>query len=207
MWELDHKESGAQRNWRFWIVVLQKTLESPLDCKEIKPIHPKGNQPCIFIGKTSAVTSKLWPPDSKSRFIGKDPDAENDWRQKEKGAAEDKMVRQHHRLNGHGFGETPRNSEREKSPECSSPWVTVRHDLMTEQQKWQWDFGRVAAWQDGRKYFWSNWQPSCPCGKTPRRKKEPTAHTQYSGKISVMLLESTESAEGLSTLGLLCYKR
>ena len=85
---------------------------------------------------------------------------------------------------------------------------TVRHDLMTEQQKWQWDFGRVAAWQDGRKYFWSNWQPSCPCGKTPRRrKKEPTAHTQYSGKISVMLLESTESAEGLSTLGLLYYKR
>ena len=124
MWELDHKEGWAQRNWCFWTVVLQKTLESPLDCKEIKPIHPKGDQPCIFIGKTSAITPKLWPLDSKSRFIGKDPDAENDWRQKEKGVAEDKMVRQHHRLNGHGFDETPRNSKREKSPECCSPWVT-----------------------------------------------------------------------------------
>ena len=89
MWELDHKEGWAPKNWCFPIVVLEKTLESPLDNKEIKPVHPKGNQPWIFIGRTDAEASMLWPPDAKSQLIGKDPDAGKNQRQKEKGLAED----------------------------------------------------------------------------------------------------------------------
>jgi len=87
MWELDHKESWVPKNWCFWTVVLEKTLESPLDCKEIQPVHPKGNQSRIFIGRTNAEaeTPILWPPDAKNWLIGKDPHAGKDWRQEEKG--------------------------------------------------------------------------------------------------------------------------
>ena len=108
MWELDYKESWVPKNWCFWTVVLEKTLESPLDCKEIKPVNPKGNQSWIFIGKTDAEAEILilWPPDSKSWLIGKDPDAGKDWMQEEKGTTEDEMVGWHHRLNGHEFGWT-----------------------------------------------------------------------------------------------------
>ena len=94
MWELDYKESWAQKNWCFWIMVLEKTLESPLDSKEIQPVNPKGNQSWIFIGRTDveAETPILWPHDLKSWLIGKDPDAGKDWGQEEKGATEDEMV-------------------------------------------------------------------------------------------------------------------
>ena len=88
MWELDHKEGWALKNWCFWIVVLEKTLESPLDCKEIKLVNLKGNQPWIFIGRTDAEAPILWPPDGKSWLIGKGPDAGKNWRQKEKWVAE-----------------------------------------------------------------------------------------------------------------------
>ena len=105
MWELDYKESWVPKNWCFWTVVLEKTLKSPLDSKEIQPVHPKGNQSWIFIGRTDAEaeTPILWPPDAKSWLICKDPDAEKDWRQEEKGMTEDEMVGWHHRLNGHEF--------------------------------------------------------------------------------------------------------
>ena len=94
MWELDHKESWALKNWWFWTVVLEKTLESPLDCKEIQPVHPKGNESCLFIGRTDAEaeTPVLWLPDVKIWLIWKDPDAGKDWRQEEKGTTEDEMV-------------------------------------------------------------------------------------------------------------------
>ena len=94
MSELDQKEGWALKNWCFQIVVLEKTLESPLDCKDLKLVHPKGNQPWIFIERTDAEAEApiLWPPEAKSRHIGKDPDARKDWRQK-KGAAEDEMIR------------------------------------------------------------------------------------------------------------------
>ena len=106
MWELDYKESWVQKNWYFWTVVLEKTLESPLDCKEIQPVHPKGNQSWIFIGKSNieAKTTILWLPDLKSWLIGKDPDAGKDWRQEKKWMTEDKMVVWHHQLNRHEFG-------------------------------------------------------------------------------------------------------
>ena len=95
MWEFNHKEGWAPKNWCFRIVMLEKTLESPLDCKEIQPFSPKGNQSWIFIGKTDAETKALtlWPPDAKIWLTGRDPDDGKDWRQKDKGAAEDKMVR------------------------------------------------------------------------------------------------------------------
>ena len=94
MWELDHKEGWALKNGCFWTVVLEKTLDSPLDSKEIEPVNPKGNQPWIFIGRTDAEAEApiFWPPDAKSWLIEKDPVAGKDWRQKEKGAAEDEMV-------------------------------------------------------------------------------------------------------------------
>ena len=109
MWELDYKESWAPKNWCFWTVVLEETLESPLDCKEIQPVHPKGDQSWVFIGRTDveAETLILWPPDVKGWLIWKDPDAGKDWGQEEKGMTEDEMVRWHHWLNGHEFGWTP----------------------------------------------------------------------------------------------------
>ena len=102
MWELDYKESWAPKNWCFWTVVLEKTLESPLDCKEIQPVHPKGNQSWIFIGRTDAEakTPILWPPDVKNWLILKDPDAGEDRRWEEKGTAEDEMVVLNHELDG-----------------------------------------------------------------------------------------------------------
>ena len=105
MWELDHKESWMSKNWCFWSVVLEKTLDSPLGCKEIQPVHPKGNQSRIFIGRTDVEgeTPILWPPDAKSWLIWKDPDAGKDWGQEEKGMTEDKMVGWHHWLDGHEF--------------------------------------------------------------------------------------------------------
>ena len=108
MWELDYTEIWAQKNWCFWTVVLEKTLESPLDCKEIQPVNPKGDQSWVFIGRTDveAETPILWPPDAKSWLIGNDPDAGKDWGQEEKGTTENEMVGWHHRLNGHGFGWT-----------------------------------------------------------------------------------------------------
>ena len=106
MWELDYKKSWVLKNWCFWTVVFEKTLESPLDFKEIQPIHPKGYQSWVFIVMTDfeAETPIVWPPDVKSWLTGKDPDAGEDWRQEEKGMTEDEMVGWHHWLNRHGFG-------------------------------------------------------------------------------------------------------
>ena len=108
MWELDYEESWESKNWCFWTVVL-KTLESSLDCKEIQPVNPRGNQPWIFIGRNDAEaeTPILWPPDGKNWLIGKDSDAGKDWRQEEKGMTEDEMVGWHHQLNGHEFEQAP----------------------------------------------------------------------------------------------------
>ena len=102
MWELDHEGSWAPKNWCLWPMVLEKTLESPLDCKEIKPISPKGNQSWIFFGRTDAKAEApiLRPPDAKNWLFRKDPDAGKDWRQDEEGTTEDEMVRWHHWFDG-----------------------------------------------------------------------------------------------------------
>ena len=125
MWELDYKVNWEPKNWCFWTVVLEKTLESPLDCKEIQPVHPKGNQSWVFIGRTDveAETPILWPPDAKSWLILKDPDAGKDWRQEEKGTIEEEMVVWHHWLNGHEFEQVPGDGERQGSLVCCSPGV------------------------------------------------------------------------------------
>ena len=126
--KLDHKEGRALKNRFFWTVVLEKTLESPLDCKEIKPVNPKGNQSWIFIGRTDAEaeTPILWPPHAKSWLIGKDPDARKDWGQ------EEKMIGWHHQLNGHELEQTPGDSERQGSLACCSPWGHKESDTMEQ---------------------------------------------------------------------------
>ena len=121
MWELDHKKGRVLKNWCFRNMVLERTLESLLDCKDIKLGHPKGNQPWIFIGRTDAEVPILWPPDGKSQHIGKDPDAGKDWRQEEKGATEDEMVGWHHWLNGHEFEQIPGDSKGQGSLACCTP--------------------------------------------------------------------------------------
>ena len=136
MWELDHKESWALKNWCFWTVVLEKTLESPLDCKEIQPFHPKGNQLWIFIGRTDAEAEApiLWPLDAKNWFIGKDPDAGKDWRQ-EKGTTENEMVGGHHWLSRHGCEQAPQVGDGQGSLACCSPWGHKESDT-TEWLNW-----------------------------------------------------------------------
>ena len=127
MGELDYKESWVPKNWCFWTVVLEKTLESPLHCKEIKPVHSKGNQSWIFTGRTDAEAPILWPPDTRSRLIGKDPDAGKDWRQ-EKGITEDEMVTWHHWLNGHEFEQALGDGEGQGSLACCSRWGCKESD-------------------------------------------------------------------------------
>ena len=114
MWELDHNEGWAPKNWCFWMAVLEKILESPLDCKEIKPANPKVNQSWMFIGRTDAEAKGpiLWPPDAKSWLIIKDPDAGKVWRWEEKGTTEDEMFGWHHQLNGYEFEQPLGDSER-----------------------------------------------------------------------------------------------
>ena len=125
MWELDYKESWVPKNWCFWTVVLEKTFKSPLDSKEIQPVHPKGNKSWIFIGRTAAEaeTPILWPPDVA---IWKDPDAGKDWRQEEKGTTEDEMVGWHHRLNGHEFEQALGVGDEQGGLACCSPWGSQR---------------------------------------------------------------------------------
>ena len=123
MWELDHKESWVLKNLCFWTVVLEKTLESPLDSKEIKPVNPKGNQPCILPGRTDAEAEALilWLLNVKSWLIEKDPDMGKDWGQEEKGITEDETVGWHHQLDGHEFEQTPGDNEGQGSLEVTSP--------------------------------------------------------------------------------------
>ena len=134
IWELDYKESGELKNWCFLTVVLEMILESPLDCKEIQPVQPKGNQSWIFIGRTEAEaeTPILWPPDVKNWLIWKDPDAGKYWRQEEKGTTEDGW---HHWLNGHEYEWTPGVGDGQGGLACYSPWGHKELDT-TERLNW-----------------------------------------------------------------------
>ena len=159
--ELDYKESWAPKNWCFWTAVLEKTLESPLDCNEIQPVHPKGDQSWVFVGRTDVETETpiLWLPDVKSWLIGKDPDAGRDWGQEEKGTTEDEMAGWHHWLNGHGFGWTPGVGDGQGGLACCSPWGRKEWDA-TELKfskpwsgKWQrWIWNSVCLHPQDRLY-------------------------------------------------------
>ena len=137
MWELDYKENWLPKNWCFWTMVLEKTLESSLDCKEIQPVHSKGDQPWVFIGRTDveAETLVLWPSDAKRWLLWKDPDAGKDWGQEEKGTTEDEMVGWHHWLSGHGFGWTLGVGDGQGGLVCCASWGHKVSD-MTEQLNW-----------------------------------------------------------------------
>ena len=130
MWELDWEESWVLKNWCFWTVVLENTLERPLDCKEIQPVHSKGNWPWVFFGRTDAEaeTPVLWPPHVKCWLIGKDPDAGRDWGQEEKGKTEHEMPWWHHRLDGHESGRTPGVADGQGGLACCDWWGRKESD-------------------------------------------------------------------------------
>ena len=137
---IKYKESWVAKTWCFWTEVLEKTFESPLDYKEIQPVHSKGDQSWVFIGRTDveAETPVLWPPDVKRWLIWKDPDAGNDWGREEKGTTEDEMIGWHHQLDGHGFGRTPGVGDGQGSLVCCGSWGRrVGHDWATELNWWQ----------------------------------------------------------------------
>ena len=135
--KLDYKESWALKNWCFWTVVLEKTFKSPLDCKEIQPVHPKGNQSWVFIGRTDveAETPILWPPDAKIWLVGKDPDGWRDWGQEEEGVTEDKMAGWHHQLDAHELGWTLGVAGGQGGLVCCDSWGRQESDT-TEQLNW-----------------------------------------------------------------------
>ena len=137
MWELDCEESWAQKNWCFWTVLLEKTLESPLDCKEIQSVHPKGDQSWVFIGRTDAKAEApvFWPPHAKSWLIGKDSDAGRDWGQEEKGTTEDEMAGWHHRLDWHESEWTPGVGDGQGGLACGNSWGRKELDT-TERLNW-----------------------------------------------------------------------
>ena len=137
MWELHYKETLVPNNWCFWTVVLEKTLESPLDCKEVRSVHPKGDQSWVFIGRTDveAETPILSPPDMKTGLISKDSNVGKNWGQEEKGPTEDEIVGWHHRLSGHGFGWTLGLGDGQRSLECCGSWGRKVSD-MTERLNW-----------------------------------------------------------------------
>ena len=145
MWELEGKESWAPKNWCFWTVVLEKTLDSPLDCKEIKPSNPKGNQSWVFTGRTDAEveTPIVWPPDVQKWLIGKDPDAGKDWGQEEKGVTEDKVFGWHHWLDGHGF-----ESKLQELLMDREAWSAAVHEI-TKSRTW------LSDWTGN--WFWQVW--------------------------------------------------
>ena len=137
MWELDCEEGWAPKNWCFWALVLEKTLESPLDCKEIQLVYSKGDQSWVFFGRTDAKaeTSVLWPPHVKSWLIGKDSDAGRDWGQDEKGMTEDEMAGWHHQPDGCEFGWTSGVGDGQRGLACCSSWGRKESDT-TEQLNW-----------------------------------------------------------------------
>ena len=165
MWELDCEESWAQKNWCFWTVVLEKTLGSPLDCKEIQPVHSKGDRSWVFFGRTDveAETPILWPPHAKSWLIGKDSEAGRDRGQEEKGTIEDEMAGWHHRLDGHEFEWTPGVGDGQGGLACCNLWGRKELD-MTERLNWteDLDFWHTVQNQGFGMYFFlmglSGWE-------------------------------------------------
>ena len=159
---LDHKDGWVLKNWCFWTVVLEKTLESPLDCKEITPVSPKGNQYWIFTERTDAEAEApiLWPPDTKSWLTGKDLDDGKDWRQEEKGTKEDETVGWHHQLSGHEFERTLGDGEGQGSLACCSPCGCKESDMINN-----WTKLPLLPGTSGRLIWWCMYNPLNLLGK------------------------------------------
>ena len=168
MWELDHKESWAPKSWCFWTVVLEKTLEGPLDCKEIKLVNPKGNQSWIFLGRTDAEAESpiFWPSDVKNWLISKDPDAGTDRGQEERGMTEAEMVGWHHWLDGNEFEQAPGVGDGQGSLVCCS-LRGHKESHMTERLNWTEPFNRSFPGDSSGK------EPTCWCRRQKRRGFDP----------------------------------
>ena len=164
MWELDHKEGWALKNWCFWTVVLEKTLESPLECKQIKPVNPKENQPWMFIGRTDAEAEApiLWLPDVENWLIRKDPDAGKDWGQKEKGITEDEMIEWHHRLSACGLGWTLGVDDGQGGLACAVHGVAKSRTWLSDWTELNWTTGQQLL----QVYYTASW---FFIGKPPRK--------------------------------------
>ena len=152
---MDYKESWAPKKWYFWTVMLEKTLESPLDWKEIQPVHPKGDQSWVFIGRidAEAETPILWPPDVKSWLIWKDSDSGKDWRWEEKETTEDVMAGRHHWLNGHEFELTLGVGDGQGGLACCNPWVTKSWTQLSNWTELNWSLFSFITPPD---IFWPN---------------------------------------------------
>ena len=176
-----HKESWALKNWCFWTVILEKILDRPLDCKEIQPVNPKGNQSWIFIGRTDAKAEApiLWPPDAKNWLTGKDPDAGKVWRQ-EKGPTEDEMVGWHHQLDVHEFEQASRVTDGQESLVCFGPWGHKESD-MTEWLNWTVAHQAPLSMGFTRQEYW-NGLPCPPPGDLPKPEIKPAFHVSYIGR-------------------------
>ena len=185
MWELDCEESWGLKNWCFWTVVLEKILESSLDCKEIQPVHSEGDESWVFIGRTDvkAETPIFWPPHTKSWLIGKDSDARWDWGQEEKGTTEDEMIGWHHQLDAHEFVWTPGVGNGQGGLACCDSWGCKESDMLSDWTELNWTLASslpkllekisVKSYKKKRftnlksfnvRCFYNHWK--CLCGKT-----------------------------------------
>ena len=221
MWELDYKESWVPKNWCFWTVVLEKTLRSPLDCKEIQPVHPKGERSWVFIERTDveAEAPILWPHDVKSWPICKAPDAGKDWRQEEKGTTEDQMVGWHHWLNGHGFGWTQGVGDEQGGLVYCSSWGHKESDT-TEWLNWT-ELGWSQLFDQGASIFefhgcsyhlqwFCSTQNRSPTLQTDSLPAEPQGKPKNNGVGNLSILQwifpTQELNQGLLQCGQILYQ-
>ena len=176
MWELDCEESWALKNWCFWTVMLEKTLESPLECKEIQPVHSKGDQPWLFFGRNDANAESpvFWPPHAKCWLIGKDSDAGRDWGQEEKGTTEDGMAGWHHWLDGHEFEWTPGDGDGQGGLACCDSWGCKESDT-TERLNWLTDWTLLSV----EIFHWWTWYLA-PWFLSLTHPRHPVGQTRWS---------------------------
>ena len=220
---MDHKEGWALKNWCFQTVVLERTLESPLDCN-IKQVHPKGNQPWIFIGRTDAEveTPILWPPDEKNWLIWEDPDAGKEWRQEEKGRTEDETVGSHHQLNGREFEQTLGDSEGQGGMACCSPWgcreldttedwtpLNVRSSLHVEHMlSWTW-LRTEHLWMSGPPCMWNicRMSPGTCTGPSGARCHQGPKRKEVAGWVQGLMESRAAGGQRLTELQRMRFKR
>ena len=202
MWELDCEEGWGSKNWCFWTVVLEKTLESPLDCKKIQPVYPKGDKSWVFIGRTDveAETPILWPPDAKSWLIGKDSDAGRLWAQEEKGTTDGEMAGWHHWLDGHESEWTPGVGDGQGALACCDSWGRKELDVT---EPLNWTELNILSFPGGA----SSKEPACECRKHKRLRLNPEWEDPLEkgmathSSILPWEIPWTEEPDGLQSIG------